>query len=98
MKKRVVKLTESDLERLVKRIIKEDYDQEMNHDQEEMNDVWRMLNRLGDKNEEIFDMMEKTFNEDSMSVEQFVSNLPTHFGFDEEYLISIIKQIQKEGI
>jgi uncharacterized protein YifN (PemK superfamily) len=32
MKKRIIKLTESDLERLVKRIIKEDYDQEINRE------------------------------------------------------------------
>jgi hypothetical protein len=29
MSKKIIKLTESDLERLVKRIIKEDYDQEI---------------------------------------------------------------------
>lgn len=96
MEKRIVKLTESDLERLVKRIIKEDYDQEMNHTQEEMNDVWDMLNRLNDDN--IFELMEKTFNEDGFSVENFVNSLPTHFGYDEKYLISILKQIKEEGI
>jgi len=98
MSKKIIKLTESDLERLIKRIIKEDYDQEMDHDQEEMNEVWRLLNKLGIKNEEIFDMMGRTFNEESISVESFVSHLPTHFGYDEKYLISILKQIQKEGI
>jgi len=96
MKKKIVKLTELDLEKLVRRILKEDYDQEMSHDQEEMNEVWEMLNKLNDDN--IFDMMERTFNENSMSVESFVSHLPTHFGYDEKYLISILNQIKEEGI
>ena len=42
--------------------------------------------------------MGKTFNEESMSVEQFVDYLPTHFGYDEDYLISVLKQIKEEGI
>jgi hypothetical protein len=50
MKKKIIKLTELDLEKLVRRILKEDYDQEMSHDQEEMDEVWRLLNRLGVKN------------------------------------------------
>jgi hypothetical protein len=98
MKKKIIKLTELDLEKLVRRILKEDYDQEMSHDQEEMDEVWRLLNRLGVKNGDIFDMMERTFNENSMSVESFVSHLPTHFGYDEKYLISILNQIKEEGV
>jgi len=145
MKKRVVKLTESDLERLVNKIIKEEYDNHMQqpsiigdiesdlmemsnqesleylediiqycmdkkqelgsesteeesgkHTQEKMNDVWDMLNRLN--RDDIFELMEKTFNEDRLSVEDFVSRLPTHFGYVEKDLISILKQIKKEGI
>jgi hypothetical protein len=145
MKKKVIRLTESDLEKLVKRVIKEEYDNHMEqpsiigdiegdlmemskdealeylediiqycmdkkqelgsesteeesgeHTQGEMNDVWRKLNDLN--NDNIFDMMEKTFNEESMSVEQFVDYLPTHFGYDEDYLISVLKQIKEEGI
>jgi hypothetical protein len=103
MKKRVVKLTESDLEKLVKRIIKESdedwltntYGEDL-HTEEEMNYVWDKLNRMN--SDIVFERMEKTFNEESMSVESFVDCLPTHFGLDEDYLISVLKQIQKEGI
>ena len=103
MKKRVVKLTESDLENLVKRIIKESDEDWMSntygkdlHTEEEMNYVWDKLNRMN--SDKIFDLMELTFNEEKMSVESFVNYLPTHFGLDEDYLISVLKQIQKEGI
>ena len=103
MKKRVVKLTESDLENLVKRIIKESdedwltntYGEDL-HTEEEMNYVWDKLNRMN--SDIVFERMEKTFNEESMSVESFVDYLPTHFGLDEDYLISVLKQIQEEGI
>lgn len=145
MKKKVIKLTESDIENLVNKIIKEEYDNHMQqpsiigdiesdlmemsnqesleylediiqycmdkkqelgsesteeesgeHTQEEMNDVWRKLNEWN--SESVFERMEKTFNEYSMSVEQFVDSLPTHFGYDEDYLISVLKQIKEEGI
>jgi hypothetical protein len=145
MKKKVIKLTESDIENLVNKIIKEEYDNHMQqpsiigdiesdlmemsnqesleylediiqycmdkkqelgsesteeesgeHTQEEMNDVWRKLNEWN--SESVFERMEKTFNEESMSVEQFVDYLPTHFGYDEDYLISVLKQIKEEGI
>jgi hypothetical protein len=145
MKKKVIRLTESDLEKLVKRVIKEEYDNHMEqpsiigdiegdlmemskdealeylediiqycmdkkqelgsestedeigeHTQEEMNDVWDKLNRMN--SDIVFERMEKTFNEKSMSVEKFVDYLPTHFGYDEEYLISVLKQIKEEGI
>jgi len=145
MKKKVIRLTESDLEKLVKRVIKEEYDNHMEqpsiigdiegdlmemsndealeylediiqycmdkkqelssesteeeigeHTQEEMNDVWRKLNEWN--SESVFERMEKTFNEESMSVEYFVDSLPTHFGYDEDYLISVLKQIKEEGI
>jgi len=66
------------------------------HTQEEMNDVWRKLNEWN--SESVFERMEKTFNEYSMSVEQFVDSLPTHFGYEEDYLISVLKQIKEEGI
>jgi hypothetical protein len=66
------------------------------HTQEEMNDVWDKLNRMN--SDIVFERMEKTFNEKSMSVEKFVDYLPTHFGYDEEYLISVLKQIKEEGI
>ena len=145
MKKRIIKLTESDIEDLVNKIIKEEYDNHMQqpsiigdiesdlmemsnqesleylediiqycmdkkqvlgsesteeesgeHTQEEMNDVWRKLNEWN--SESVFERMEKTFNEYSMSVEQFVDSLPTHFGYEEDYLISVLKQIKEEGI
>ena len=103
MNKRIVRLTESDLENLVKRIIKESDEDWMSntygedlHTQEEMNYVWDKLNRMNSSI--VFEMMEKTFNEWSMSVESFVDYLPTHFGLGEDYLISVLKQIKKEGI
>lgn len=145
MKKKVIKLTESDIENLVNKIIKEEYDNHMQqpsiigdiesdlmemsnqesleylediiqycmdkkqelgsesteeesgeHTQEEMNAVWDKLNRMN--SDIVFERMEKTFNEESMSVEQFVDYLPTHFGYDEDYLISVLKQIKEEGI
>jgi len=77
----------------VRGLVKEN---EGEHSQEEMNDVWHELNELN--NDDIFDLMEKTFNEQSMSVEQFVESLPTHFGYDTPYLISVLKQIKEEGI
>ena len=77
----------------VRGLVKEN---EGEHSQEEMNDVWDKLNRLDD--DDVFDLMEKTFNEESMSVGQFVESLPTHFGYDTPYLISVLKQIQEEGI
>lgn len=104
MKNKVIKLNESDIERLVKRIIKEDegemwmkntYNQDF-HTQEEMNRVWEDLNELND--DEVFDFMELTFNEEKMSVEDFVNNLPTRFVYDYDYLVSVLKQIQKDGI
>ena len=104
MKNKVIKLNESDIERLVKRIIKEDegemwmkntYNQDF-HTQEEMNRVWEDLNELND--DEVFDLMELTFNEEKMSVEDFVNNLPTRFVYDYDYLVSVLKQIQKDGI
>ena len=145
MKKKVIKLTESDIENLVNKIIKEEYDNHMQqpsifddiesdimemsedealdyldeiinfcinkqeelgsesteeesgeHTQEEMNAVWDKLNRMN--SDIVFERMEKTFNEESMSVEQFVDYLPTYFGYDEDYLISVLKQIKEEGI
>lgn len=104
MKKRIIKLTESDLERLVKKILKEDSDTEWmgntyntdQHSQEEMNRVWDDLNQLN--NDEIFDLMELTFNEEKMSVEDFVNHLPTIFDYDYNYIISVLKQIKNEGI
>lgn len=103
MKKRVVKLTESDLENLVKRIIKESdedwlsntYNQNF-HTEEEMNRVWEDLNELD--NDKIFDLMELTFNEEKMSVEDFVNRLPTSFDYDYDYIVSVLKQIKNEGI
>lgn len=93
-----IRLNENDIERLVKRIIKEEQ-LELDfgdHSEEEMNEVWGKLNRLN--NDEIFDMMEMTFNEESMSVENFVNNLPTYFNYEYDYLVSVLKQIQEEGI
>jgi hypothetical protein len=104
MKKRIIKLTEADLEKLVKKILKEDSDMDWmgstyntdQHTQEEMNRVWDDLNRLN--NDDVFDLMELTFNEERMSVEDFVNNLPTNFDYDYDYLVSVLKQIQNEGI
>ena len=103
MKKKVIKLTEQDLEKLVKKIIKEDSEEWMKntynqnfHTQEEMNRVWEDLNELD--NDKIFDLMELTFNEEKMSVEDFVNNLPTRFVYDYNYIVSVLKQIQKDGI
>jgi hypothetical protein len=102
---KVIRLTESDLERIVKRIIKEDnglwmsntYDQNL-HTQEEMNTVWHDLNTMAvNYGDEIFDLMELTFNEDAMSVEDFVNRLPER-NFDNDYIVSVLKQIQIEGI
>jgi hypothetical protein len=93
-----IRLNENDIERLVKRIIKEDQ-LELDfgyHSEDEMNEVWDSLNRLN--NDEIFDLMELTFNEEKMSVESFVDNLPTYMGYEYDYLVSVLKQIQEEGI
>ena len=67
-----------------------------NHTQEEMNVVWEKLNELN--SDIVFERMEKTFNEEGMSVEQFVDYLHTWFGYEESYLVSVLKQIQREGI
>ena len=102
--KKIVKLTESDIETLVRKILKESDGTEWmgntynmdQHSEEEMNRVWRDLNELND--DEVFDLMELTFNEESMSVESFVDHLPTYFDYDYDYLVSVLKQIQNEGI
>ena len=101
--KRIIKLTESDIEKLVKKILKEEDNEWMGntynmdqHSEEEMNRVWGDLNELN--NDDVFDLMELTFNEESMSVESFVDQLPTHFDYDYDYLVSVLKQIQNEGI
>lgn len=101
--KKIVKLTEQDLEKLVKKIIKEEdgewmkntYNQNF-HTEEEMNRVWEDLNELD--NDKIFGLMELTFNEEKMSVEDFVNNLPTTFVYNYNYIVSVLKQIQNEGI
>jgi basic membrane lipoprotein Med (substrate-binding protein (PBP1-ABC) superfamily) len=101
--KKIIKLTESDLERLVKRIIKENDDLWMantynqnQHTEEEMNKVWEELNELN--NDQVFELMDLTFNERRMSVEDFVNRLPSHMVYDYDYLVSVLKQIQEEGI
>jgi hypothetical protein len=33
-----------------------------------------------------------------MSIESFVDQLPTYFDYDYDYLVSVLKQIQNEGI
>jgi hypothetical protein len=104
MKKRIIKLTENDVEILVKRILNEEGGVEWmmdtynmdEHSEEEMNTVWDKLNRMN--SDIVFEMMEKTFNEGSMSVESFVDYLPTWMGYDYDYLVSVLKQIQNEGI
>lgn len=101
---KVIRLTEQDVEKLVKKILKENDDTEwmvntydMNqHSEEEMNRVWEDLNELN--NDEIFNLMELTFNEEKMSVEDFVNHLPTNFDYDYDYIVSVLKQIQNEGI
>jgi hypothetical protein len=103
-KQRIIRLTESDIEKLVKKILKEEDGVEWmrntynmgQHSEEEMNRVWRDLNELN--SDEVFDLMELTFNEESMSVESFVDHLPTYFDYDYDYLVSVLKQIQDEGI
>jgi hypothetical protein len=98
---KVIRLNEDDVSRLVNKIIKEnqlelDFGND-GHTQEEMNDVWGKLNDLND--DRVFDLMELTFNEERMSVEDFVNNLPSSLrGYDYNQLVSILKQIQKEGI
>ena len=71
MKNKVIKLNESDIERLVKRIIKEDegemwmkntYNQNF-HTQEEMNRVWEDLNELNDDN---YSMINQEINIESV--------------------------------
>ena len=102
--KKIIRLTEQDVEKLVKKILKENDDTEwmvntydMNqHSQEEMNRVWEDLNELN--NDEIFNLMELTFNEEKMSVEDFVNHLPKNFDYDYDYIVSVLKQIQNEGI
>jgi hypothetical protein len=102
--KKIIRLTEQDIEKLVKKILKENNDTEwmgntynMNqHSEEEMNRVWEDLNELN--NDEIFDLMELTFNKEKMSVEDFVNHLPTNFDYDYDYIVSVLKQIQNEGI
>jgi len=102
--KKIIKLTELDVERLVKKILKENDDTKWmgntyntdQHSEEEMNRVWEDLNELN--NDEIFDLMELTFNEEKMSVEDFVNHLPTTFGYDYDYIVSVLKQIKNEGI
>ncbi len=102
--KKIIKLTEQDIERLVKKILKENDDMGWmentyntdQHTQEEMNRVWEDLNELN--NDEVFELMELTFNEESMSVEDFVNHLPTSFDYDYNYIVSVLKQIQNEGI
>jgi hypothetical protein len=105
-----VKLKESDIENLVKKIIKEEQMEiefgDEGHSQDEMNEVWRELNRVGNSglvsrklyDFDFDDMMEATFNEGSMSVENFVNNLPTLMFYERDYLVSVLKQIQDEGI
>lgn len=101
---KVIRLTEQDVEKLVKKILKENSDLEWmgdtyntdQHTQEEMNRVWDDLNNLD--NDEIFDLMELTFNEEKMSIEDFINHLPTNFGYDYDYIVSVLKQIQNEGI
>ena len=66
------------------------------HTQEEMNGVWEDLNELND--DKVFELIELTFNEKSMSVEDFVNYLPTNFNYDYDYIVSVLKQIQNEGI
>jgi hypothetical protein len=77
--KKIVKLTEQDLEKLVKKIIKEEDEEWMKntynqnfHTEEEMNRVWEDLNELD--NDKIFDLMELTFNEEKMSCFCFETN------------------------
>jgi len=93
---KVIRLNESDIERLVNKIIKEDGTNYNVHSQIVMNKVWEKLNELNDDN--IFDLMELTFNEERMSVEDFVNNLPSYLGYDYDELVSILKQIKEEGI
>ena len=102
--KKIIKLTEQDIEKLVKKILKENDDTEWmgntyntgQHTQEEMNRVWEDLNELN--NDEVFELMELTFNKESMSVEDFVNHLPTNFNYDYDYIVSVLRQIQNEGI
>jgi hypothetical protein len=102
--KKIIKLTEQDIEELVKKILKENDDTEWmgntyntgQHTQEEMNGVWEDLNELND--DKVFELIELTFNEKSMSVEDFVNYLPTNFNYDYDYIVSVLKQIQNEGI
>lgn len=104
MRNKIIRLTEQDVERLVKKILKESDDTEWmgntyntdQHSEEEMNRVWDDLNNLD--NGEIYDLMELTFNQQKMSVEDFVNHLPTKFGYDYNYIVSVLKQIQNEGI
>lgn len=102
--KKIIKLTEQDIEKLVKKILKENDDTEWmentyntgQHTQEEMNGVWEDLNELND--DKVFELMELTFNEKRMSVEGFVNHLSTNFNYDYDYIVSVLKQIQNEGI
>ena len=101
MKKKVIRLNEQDIENLVKKIINEEQleldFQDGGHTQDEMNDVWERLNQMND--DRVFDLMELTFNEERMSVEDFINNLPGSIGgYSYEELVSILKQIQEEGI
>jgi hypothetical protein len=97
MKKKVIRLNEQDLENLVKRIIKEE--QIGGHTEDEMNDVWEKLNDTIGVNPKYDDLMDAAFsNEPSISIESFVNQLPTHMGYEHDYLVSILNQISEEGI
>jgi hypothetical protein len=69
------------------------------HTEDEMHDVWRTLNTMAENyGDEVWDLIEITFEQDRMSIEDFVNNLPEDLGYEHEYLVSVLNQIKEEGI
>jgi hypothetical protein len=68
------------------------------HTQDEMNDVWRKLNKMAENyGDDVWELIELAFDQNSMSIEDFVNKLPEAIG-DHNYIISVLNQIKKEGI
>ena len=69
------------------------------HTQDEMNNVWRKLNTMATKyDDKVFDLMELAFEQDRMSISDFINSLPESLDYDYEYLVSVLNQIKRDGI
>lgn len=68
------------------------------HTQDEMETVWRKLNDMAENyGDNIWELIELAFDQDKMSIEDFVNKLPENLG-DYNYIVSVLNQIKKEGI